>query len=149
MKREKLITYLLLICLTACSEQQKSADRINNAAEFIRVSAKYSRYFETIDGRPWIPVMINFIIPNGEEAEVFAKTEMYFKHFSENGGNSMRIWISSPFLEIEDQKVGKYSQTKFNRIDSVLSLAQKYDIQIKFTLQHIRSIKPMEGLLIV
>ena len=142
MKRGKLITYLLLICFTACSEQQKSGYRINNEPEFIRVSSKYPRYFETIDGCPWIPVMINFIIPDGEEAEVFKKTEMYFKHFSENGGNSMRIWISSPFLEIEDQKAGEYSQAKFNRIDSVLSLAQKYNLQIKFTLQHIRSIKP-------
>lgn len=114
---------------------------MNNDPEFIRVSTKYPRYFETIDGRPWIPVMINLIIPNGEEKEVLEKTEIYFKHFSENGGNSMRIWISSPFLEIEDQKVGEYSQAKFNRIDSVISLAQKYDIQIKFTLQHIRSIK--------
>ena len=142
MKKETLITLFLLICLAACTEQQKSTDRMNKDPEFIRVSTQYPRYFETIDASPWIPVMINFIMPNGEEAEVFKMTEMYFKNFSENGGNSMRIWISSPFLEIEDQKVGEYSQTKFNRIDSVLRLAKKYDIQIKFTLQHIRSIKP-------
>jgi hypothetical protein len=54
----------------------------------------------------------------------------------------MRIWISSPFLEIEDKKVGEYDRAKFKRIDSVLSLAKKYGIRIKFTLQHIRSIEP-------
>ena len=86
--------------------------------------------------------MINYILPNGEEKQVFEEAEGYFKRFSENGGNSMRIWISSSFLEIEDRKVGEYSQIKINRIDSLLSLAQKYDIRIKFTLQHIRTIKP-------
>jgi len=128
--------------LTACTEQQKSSGRINNDPEFIRVSKAYPRYFETVDGRPWIPVMINYIVPNGEEPEVLNEIETYFKHFSENGGNAMRIWISSPFLEIEDQKVGEYSQVKLNRIDSLLSLAKKYHIRIKFALQHIRSIKP-------
>ena len=112
MKHWILGTLALLICLAACNEQQK----------FIRVSAACPRYFETIDGRPWIPVMINYIVPNGEEPEVFNEIETYFKHFSENGGNAMRIWISSPFLEIEDRKTGEYSQVKLNRIDSLLSL---------------------------
>jgi hypothetical protein len=52
----------------------------------------------------------------------------------------MRIWISSPFLEIEDEKAGQYSQVKFNRIDKVLQFADQYNIRIKFTLQHIRTI---------
>ncbi len=142
MKVERLIPLFMFICLAACTKQHKSSGGMSTDPEFIRVSAKYQRYFETIDGRRWIPVMINFIVPDGEEAEVFRKIETYFKHFSENGGNSLRIWISSPFLEIEDQKVGEYNQAKFNRIDSILSLAQKYDLRIKFTLQHIRSIMP-------
>jgi hypothetical protein len=128
--------------MAACTEQQKSADSTNQDPEFIRVSTAYPRYFETIDGRPWVPVMINYIVPNGEEPEVFNEIETYFKHFSENGGNAMRIWISSPFLEIEDRKAGEYSQVKLNRIDTLLGLAEKYHIRIKFALQHIRSIKP-------
>src|SRR4030095_15384908 len=52
----------------------------------------------------------------------------------------MRIWISSPFLEIEDEKAGQYSQVKFNRIDKLLQFAKQYNIRIKFTLQHIRTI---------
>jgi hypothetical protein len=147
MKKEAWIPFILFIFLASCTGQPKDAGRFNQGAvpkdhEFIRVSQKYPRYFETADGRPWIPVMINFIVPNGEEPEVFKKIDRYFKHFSEHGGNAVRIWISSPFLEIEDRKVGEYSQVKLNRIDSVLSLAQKYDLRIKFTLQHIRSIKP-------
>jgi hypothetical protein len=142
MRLTTVIILFFAICLASCTHQHKSAGRINETPGFIRVSTKYSRYFETNDGQPWIPVSINFIVPNGEEAEVYKTIDTYFRHFSEYGGNSVRIWISSPFLEIEDKKVGEYSQTKFNRIDSVLSLAKKYDIRVKFTLQHIRSIKP-------
>jgi len=116
--------------------------RTERMDDFIRVSIKNPRYFETTNHHLWIPVMINFIMPDGKDAEVFKKVESYFKHFSENGGNAMRIWISSPFLEIEDTKVGVYNQAKFNRIDTVLFLAKKYNIRIKFTLQHIRTIKP-------
>lgn len=146
----RIFIYLLsasLFVFAGISSAQKKvklemSNKTSNGDSFVRVSAKNPRYFETTDGRLWIPIMINFIVPNGEEGEVFKKIELYFKHFSENGGNAMRIWISSPFLEIEDMKVGEYNQTKFTRIDSVLSLAKKYDIRIKFTLQHIRSIKP-------
>jgi hypothetical protein len=62
-------------------------------------------------------------MPNGNENEVFPKVESYFKNFSENGDNAMRIWISSPFLEIEDRKQGEYSSVKFERIDKILELA--------------------------
>lgn len=145
-------TFICLLAVTffilteiGCVPQKANtdlSDKTSSIESFIRVSTKNPRYFETTDGYTWIPIMINFIIPNGEEEEVFKKVELYFKHFSENGGNAMRIWISSPFLEIEDQKVGEYSEVKLNRVDSVLSLAKKYNIRIKFTLQHIRSIKP-------
>lgn len=136
------LIFILWFCLISCSFAKKTINSAKSKDEFVRVSATNPRYFETTSGHPWIPVMINFIVPNGEEGEVFKRINMYFKHFSENGGNAMRIWISSPFLEIEDQQVGEYSEVKLNRIDSVLSLAKKYDIRIKFTLQHIRSIKP-------
>lgn len=138
------VTFFLFaeISCTRKKARPELSDKTSGNQSFIRVSAKNPRYFETTDGHTWIPIMINFIMPNGEEGEVFKKVEMYFKHFSENGGNAMRIWISSPFLEIEDQKVGEYNEVKLNRIDSVLSLAKKYDIRIKFTLQHIRTIKP-------
>ncbi|MDP4240696.1 MAG: hypothetical protein Q8904_14630, partial [Bacteroidota bacterium] len=108
MKRKLLISFILSVSLISCFSQKKTI-RVDSKDEFVRVSTRNSRYFETMDGRPWIPVMINFIMPNGDEAQVFQKVDQYFKHFSENGGNAMRIWISSPFLEIEDAKVGEYN----------------------------------------
>ena len=142
MKRRKILIPLLLLSVVLVSCVQNKATIIDNRDEFIRVSTKNPRYFETTDHKTWIPVMINFILPNGEEDEVFRKVESYFKHFSENGGNAMRIWISSPFLEIEDKIQGEYNPVKFKRIDKLLGLAQTYNIRIKFTLQHIRSIAP-------
>ncbi len=115
--------------------------RINRNDMVVRVSKKNHNYFETADGKTWVPVMINYIVPFGqEESKALATIETYFKNFSENGGNAMRIWISSPFLEIEDEKAGEYSNIKFSRIDKVLQYAKQYNIRIKFTLHHIRTI---------
>jgi hypothetical protein len=88
-------------------------------------------------------MMINFIVPGGNEAKVFKYIETYFKHFSGNRGNAMWIWISSPFLETEDKQVGEYDSVKFQRIDRIICLAKKYHIRLKFTLQHIRTIQPV------
>ncbi|MDP4289613.1 MAG: glycosyl hydrolase family 5 [Bacteroidota bacterium] len=141
MKSRILFSILLMFLLASCANLKRVIGT-GSKNEFVRVSKENPRYFETNDGKPWIPVMINFVIPNGNDDQVFQKINQYFRHFSENGGNAMRIWISSPFLEIEDTKVGEYNQVKFKRIDSIISLAKKYDIRLKFTLQHIRSIKP-------
>lgn len=137
------VSFLLMLSLGPCIAQRKRLNNIDNHFRIITVSKKDSRYFETSNGHPWIPIMINFIIPSGNDSYVFNYIEKYFKHFSENGGNAMRIWISSPFLEIEDKKVGEYDPVKFKRIDSILSLAKRYNIQILFVLQHIRTIQPV------
>lgn len=139
MKGSVVISFLLLAGLFSCRVQKQATT--NSTFKFVRISTKYSAYFETADGFTWVPVMINYIVPQGQdESTAFTTIENYFRNFSSNGGNAMRIWISSPFLEIEDQKVGQYSADKLARIDKLLQLAEKYKIRIKFTLQHIRSI---------
>src|SRR5690606_23495820 len=60
-------------------------------------------------------------------------------------GNAVRLWLSSPFWEIEDTQQGAYNPEKIARIDKLISLARQYNIRLKFTLQHIRSIKPETG----
>ena len=133
---------LFLFLLTGCTNTKKNQPAVEYETSFIRVSSENPRYFETESGKTWIPVMINLIMPNGNEEQVFSRVENYFKHFSQNGGDAMRIWISSPFLEIEDTRQGEYNPVKFERIDSILKFAKKYNVRIKFTLQHIRTIKP-------
>ena len=115
----------LMLCLS-CSVCLAQAN--------ITVSKTHPRYFEK-NGAAWIPISTNYLpIQNIEEAE------KYFKHFAENGGNAMRIWISTEFLEIEDQRKGKYNPEKLARIEQLLQLAEKYHIYLKFTLHHLRTI---------
>ncbi len=140
MTKKYLIIIGILAGFLSCKNSVKIPDHQASDPGFIRVSRASPRYFETTGGNPWIPVMINYIMPGGEESKVFHLTENFLKHFSENGGNAVRIWISSPFLEIEDGKAGEYDAVKFSRIDHLLELAGKYHIRVKFTLQHIRSI---------
>ena len=140
---KKISCFILVLITGVVSLVRCTGNSQVNDEKFIRVSRENPRYFETQDGKPWIPVMINVIMPNGDdEAKVFRTVENYFRHFSENGGDAMRIWISSPFLEIEDTRQGEYNPAKFSRIDTILGFAEKYNVKIKFTLQHIRSIKP-------
>lgn len=100
----------------------------------ITVSKTHPRYFEK-NGATWIPISTNYLPSHN-----FEEVEKYFKHFAENGGNAMRIWISTEFLEIEDQREGKYNPEKLARIEQLLQLAEKYHIYIKFTLHHLRTI---------
>lgn len=135
------MSWLLLAAFVFCKAQKQHPGVIDSKTKFVRASTTYPAYFETADNRTWIPVMINYIVPAGQnESAAFTTIENYFRNFSGNGGNAMRIWISSPFLEIEDKQAGQYSANKFARIDKVLELAEKYHIRIKFTLQHIRTI---------
>lgn len=133
---------ILLSCLLLGCVNSKNVSTGHDKSSFISVNSRYARYFETGDKKTWVPVMINIIIPDGDEEKVFSTMEGYFRDFSSNGGNAARIWISSPFLEIEDEQIGKYNPVKLQRIDRLLSIADKYGVRIKFTLQHIRTINP-------
>lgn len=143
-----LICFNVLIITTflSCGSIRSNEYKSPGENDFIKISPKDSNYFSTEDGTTWIPIMIDYIVPAGQEEEKALKTiESYFKNFSENGGNSMRIWISSPFLEIEDSKAGEYNPQKFHRIDELLKFAEQYQIKVKFTLQHIRTISAKES----
>ncbi len=133
---------ILLISTIFFSIGVQSITNIDPIEKPIQISKDYSRYFIEKTGNTWIPIMINYL-PRQQAAnddEAFAEIERYFKNFSSNGGNALRIWISTPFLEIEDTEEGVYNPLKFERIDKMLALAEKYGILIKFTLQHITTI---------
>src|SRR5690606_4142721 len=66
--------------------------------------------------------------------------EHYFRKLSENGGNFTRVWLSVPLLEIEHLQPGAYDRQIAARIDTLLSLARKYEIRVKFCLEHFRKI---------
>ncbi len=121
-----------------------SASWVTSYPERIGVSSAHNRYFANEKGKGWIPVMANYLPDtdnkDGNDDAEFASVETYFRNYSENGVNALRIWISTEFLEIEDSREGVYNPLKFERIDKLLALAQKYRLKVKFTLHHIRSV---------
>ena len=61
--------------------------------------------------------------------------ESWLESFSSNGGNYIRVWVSSPFRDIEHEKGGVYDEAKARRIGRLLELCEKHGIRVKLTLQ--------------
>ena len=112
---------------------------------YVTIGKNCPRYFE-FDNRGWIPVSVNYLPADGngdpDDEPEFAEIETYFRAFSTNGINAIRVWISGGFFEIEHESEGRYDPARFKRIDRFLKLAAKYGVKVKFTLQHIRFISP-------
>lgn len=66
------------------------------------------------------------------------------KALSENGGNYVRIWLSQSFWDVEE-KAGVYSEEKAKRIDRFFEMARHYNLRVKVTLEHFRSITLAEN----
>ena len=109
---------------------------------FIRVSSTDSRYLEYDDGRPFVPNGANLCFPRRlrEEEAVFGYYEELFSSLGRNGGNFARIWLSSPFFEVEPERQGKFDPARRRRIAKVAELALKHGIKLKLTLNHFRSL---------
>jgi hypothetical protein len=106
---------------------------------FVRVSPRDARYLELSDGKPYIPIGLNMIAPPGrDEKQALATMEDWMRKLSSNGGNYIRLWLSNPFFDVEHAKSGVYDEDKAKRIDAVLTLARKYNIRVKMTLEHFR-----------
>lgn len=129
MMRIPCIASVLLFALAAPSTAEEA---------FVRVSPRDARYLELSDGRPYIPIGLNMIAPNTREEEGLARMEEWFGKLAGQGGNYVRIWLSSPFWDVEHERSGQYDEVKARRIDALLRLARKHGIRVKFTLEHFR-----------
>ncbi len=118
---------------------------------FVRVSKENPEYFELSDGTPWIPIGVNLCILRDvdskgtkynivETEEGLRKMEFYFRKLHENGGNYARIWLSCPFFEIEQERVGHYDEKQIHHLSEVLKMAKKYDIRLKLCFEHFRNL---------
>ena len=138
------ITMLIMICI-ACKNDNSGKNRSNSDSHgFIQVSSDNPSYFQSSDGSPYIPIGINMINPSGKyrnnpDSSLY-EIEQWMKNLSDNGGNYVRIWISQSFWDIEDTQAGKYSEEKAARIDRFIEMARKYNLRIKMTLEHFRSL---------
>lgn len=114
----------------------------------IGISKVNPSYFAYEDGTPYIPIGINMIAPGGRSHNADSALmgmEQWMKSLSGNGGNYIRVWLSSPFWDIEDQKAGEFREEKAQRIDKLIKLASKYNLRIKMTLEHFRSLSMEEN----
>jgi hypothetical protein len=141
---------LAVLFLFACNrETGKKSLPPRGSKGYIGVSQADHRYFSYSDGTPYIPVGINMINPSfrnhGNPDSAFIEIEGWMKNLSENGGNYVRIWLSESFWDMEDQKAGEYNADRINRIDRFFSLARKYGLRVKVTMEHFRSVTLAEN----
>ena len=117
--------------------------RAGSQDAFVRVSPRDHRYLQLSDGTPYIPIGLNMISPpraGEDENEALRGMEAWLASLSSNGGNYIRVWLSNSFWDIEQEKSGVYDDGKARRIDRLLDLCRKYNIRVKLTMEHFRSI---------
>jgi len=113
---------------------------------FVRVRTRDPHYFETDDGRPYIPIGLNVISPpwvrSREPNDRLAALDKWLGKLAANGGNHIRVWLSNDFYEVEHEKAGQYDPERARRIDAMLAIARKHGIRVKMTIEHFRNIDP-------
>jgi hypothetical protein len=140
---------MMLPVLIACSSASRNKPLSASGKGYVEISRANSSYFQFSDGSPYIPVGLNMISPGGkyrnDPDSALWEMGQWMKKLSDNGGNYIRIWLSSPFWDIEDQKAGQYSVEKAARIDKLLAMAAMYNIRVKMTFEHFRSLTMEEN----
>ncbi len=107
-------------------------------ATFVRVSPRDARYLELSDGRPFIPIGLNLIHPDTAEQGGLARMDQWLERLGTNGGNFARLWLSSPFWDVEHERSGTYDEARARRLSAVLESARRRGIRLKLTLEHFR-----------
>jgi hypothetical protein len=142
MKAIRRLLMLKAVCLLACSSAAAS-DSQADLESYVRVSPRDSRYFELSNGHAYLPIGLNMIAPpTAREDEGLARMEQWMRSLSEQGGNFIRVWLSSPFWDVEHEQAGVYDERKAKRIDTLIELAQRHELRVKLTIEHFREIDP-------
>jgi hypothetical protein len=114
-----------LLCLLGFCRTGVVTGTADRGQPYVCVSVRDHRYFELSDGKPYIPIGLNMIAPPGrDEKQALAQMEDWMRRLSANGGNTIRLWLSDPFFDVEHAQSGVYDGEKAKRIDAVLSLAR-------------------------
>lgn len=112
----------------------------------IGVSEKAPRYFETAEGRGWIPVGCNICFDrlNVKGAADAAATRERFgawlDAFAANGGNFVRLWLGHRSLEVMPEKAGAYDAAQDETLKFIVRRCEAKGIKLKLTLESFRSV---------
>lgn len=112
---------------------------------FVGVSKDSNRYFALQNGETFIPNGLNFCWPpfkwdSKDEEQTLAEVEAQLDNLAKNGGNFIRIWISSDFTESEVSE-GVYDESRAKRLDKIVEMCQKRGIKVKMCLHHFLTLK--------
>lgn len=148
-KRPFLRNFIIILFVGLVSSCGGKNAKNSGSRGFIQVSPENPCYLQYSSGQPYIPIGINMISPGGKfrdnpDSALYEMGE-WMKSLSENGGNYIRIWLSNSFWDIEDKHAGIYSEEKTERIDRLIEMARKYNLKIKMTLEHFRSLTMEEN----
>ncbi len=130
---------LLLIGFCVASVALSGAERRN-----IEVSQRNPRYFETADGKPWIPIGCNICfdrlydgMEHGNEA-VRANFDRWLRRFAANGGNCVRLWAGHKSLEVMPDKPGVFDPERTKTLKGIIALCEELGIKVKITFESFR-----------
>jgi hypothetical protein len=119
---------LAIVLLTRVAAAAEVDDR-----PYVRVSPRDSRYFELAGGKSFIPIGLNIVgvwAKSGED-EALDRMEGWMKSLSDNGGNFVRVWLSSPFWDVEHRRCGEYDPAVGKRIDRLFAKARKHNARTR------------------
>ncbi len=143
--------------IVECFFNDKSSQRTewiitdSNNHGYIEIGEKDSRYFCFTDQTPFFPIGINTAFPatyarsSGTEFGLSSygfmglrEYERWFKKLSGNGVNVARVWLGHEYFSPDTLNVCEFEATQFSKIDCLLSIAKKYGIKLKLTLEQFR-----------
>lgn len=124
----------------------------SNSFGYIEISKNDKKYFAYSNGNPFFPVGVNtafptaYSVPSGSEFGIekafefigLRQYERWFKKLSENGVNVARIWLGHEYFSPDTPEVYEFDSVQFSKIDRLISLAKKYKIKLKLTLEQFR-----------
>ena len=112
----------------------------------IGLSQADSRYFADGTGRTWIPIGCNICFDRNavSSAEARKRYGGWMARFAENGGNFMRVWLSTPFLDVMPDRAGEFSSEATDNLKWLVGRAEALGLKLKFTFENFRHLGPKD-----
>jgi len=136
---------LVLAALAACGAPSPADAAVRR---FVDVSEKCPRYFETADGKTWIPVGINLCYAHPDETtavdapDAMVRMERWMRNFAAAGGNYIRLFLCRSTVEVLTDRVGVYDERGAANLKRLVALAEELNLKVKLTLECFRTVKP-------